>query len=149
MMPELSARSPVATIVSLTLRQLMTGWAVLFVVVSLFTYFIASEMLATSVLIAIASLIISTGALLPGLKLSQSENAKATPTDHYLRTIVAAMTIRVLGTVALLLVCRYEMGVPLQATALFVCGWYIVLTSIEVSLLARAANSLTKITESN
>ena len=148
-MPDLLARSPITSIVITALRRLMLGWAAVFVVVSLVTYLIAPDVLVPSMLIAIASLIISVGALLPGWKLSQSENASATPTDHYLGTIVAAMAIRVVGTVALFLLCRYEMGLPPQTIAFFVCGWYVLLTSFEVSLLARAAKSLTKNTESN
>lgn len=148
-MPDLPAQSPVALMVSVALRRLFVGWTFLFTTVSIATFMIAPDVLVPSMLIGIASLIVSVGALLPGWALRRTENDLATRTDHYLGTIVAAMAIRVVGTVALFLLCRYEMGLPLQTIAFFVCGWYVLLTSIEVSLLARAAKSLTKNTESN
>jgi hypothetical protein len=52
------------------------------------------------------------------------------------------MGIRALGTVALFLLCRYQMGLSLHTLAMFVCGWYALLTSIEVALLAHNAKSL-------
>jgi hypothetical protein len=55
---------------------------------------------------------------------------------------VAAMIIRVIGTVALLVVCRYEMVLPLETIVLFVCGWYLVLTGLEVHWLSGQAKNL-------
>ncbi|MGI9474946.1 MAG: hypothetical protein ACR2NZ_25670, partial [Rubripirellula sp.] len=66
----------------------------------------------------------------------------STRTMQFIVACVAAMAIRVAGTVALLVACRYQMGLPLQTMAFLVCGWYVVLTSVEITWLAKGASSL-------
>jgi len=147
-------RSDLSPIVLVSLRRLLMVGAMLFGLVSLVTYFVVPDMLMQSILISLASVSISAVALLPGLMKLDDTNSE-NPIDRQLQTagalvttIYAAMAIRVTGTVALFLLCRYQMDLPIQTIALFVCGWYALLTSAEVSLLARAAKSLTKNTES-
>ena len=56
------------------------------------------------------------------------------------------MIIRAVGTVALLVLCRYQMGLPVETIVLFVCGWYIALTAFEVYWLAQKAAGLDAVT---
>ncbi|TWU30962.1 hypothetical protein [Novipirellula artificiosorum] len=59
---------------------------------------------------------------------------------RFLFAWAAAMMFRLVGTVALFLFCRYQLAEPEGWLALIVLGWYIYLTTIEVSTLARAMN---------
>jgi hypothetical protein len=130
------------------LRRLLFLWAALFVPVSLTVYWLAPELLFQSIVIAVASGSIAALAMLPSMQLGDSDQDPATLPGKHITTILVAMAIRVAGTVALFLFCRYQMGVPPQAIALMVCGWYVLLTSFEVSLLAHSAKLLTTSTES-
>lgn len=46
------------------------------------------------------------------------------------------MGIRVVGTVALLLACRYQMDAPIGQIAAMIVGWYVYLTLVEIILVA-------------
>ncbi len=134
------------------LIRLLVCWLTMFVMVSLATYLIDREVLAEATLIALASGVISAMALLPGISMAfanfgSSGDQRPTVASKIVATIVAAMAIRVTGTVALLLLCRYQMVLPPRTMALFVGGWYAWLTSIEVYLLALSVKSLTTSTE--
>jgi len=134
----------------------MTFWSISFALVSLATYLFAPEMLLQSAWIGLASGAVSAAALLPSFKLDSFKldrvNSVTNPEDlgdrqmreanAYTVSIFGAMAIRVTGTVALFLLCRYQMGLPLPMIALLVCGWYVLLTSVEVSLLARSTETL-------
>jgi len=140
-----SADSPavesLASLIGAVLRKLIAVWLVAAAVSFVVTWAIVPELIGASVLVAIWSGLISIAALLPGRRLGRSihplGDAGALPT-----VIVLAMAIRVTGTVALLLFCRYQMDHQLPTLALLVGAWYLLLTSVEVSLLARGARSL-------
>ena len=56
-------------------------------------------------------------------------------------SFMAGMVIRLLGTVALFAVCRYQMAELTHLVAVAVLGWYVLLTITEVGLLAWLAPS--------
>ena len=98
--------------------------------------------------------LISVFALIPGMSLGEQPSRQvsssngsprgpaSTRTMLFIVASVAAMAIRFLGTVALLVACRYHLGLPLQTLAFLVCGWYVVLTSVEITWLAKGASML-------
>ncbi len=138
----------------LAIRRFAVAWLLLLAISSVATYLIAFEAFGASLVIAIASGFVSLVAMLPGLMIERRMDEKTAETNSLISSIFAAMGIRVTGTVALFLLCRYEMGLPQQTIAFFVCGWYVLLTSIEVSLLVLSVHSLsvkslTTNTESN
>ena len=57
-------------------------------------------------------------------------------------TCIGAMAIRTVGTVALFLGCRYQMGLPMETIAILVCSWYVLLTTSEVLLMAAGASEI-------
>ena len=99
--------------------------------------------------VAIASLLIAYTAVLPGLfdnwvrETGKADEAITTGTrqsDRQLRQtglLVAGVMIRLLGTVALFLTCRYQMATPTEAVAAMTIGWYVLLTFVEVLVMAR------------
>jgi hypothetical protein len=133
----------IAGIFVASIRRIVIGWSLLFVLISAATYWLAPETLVVSMLIGLASGIVSVIALMPGANLTNSESKSAGDATAFVTTIQAAMAIRVTGTVALFLLGRYQLGHPPQTIAIFVCGWYVLLTSFEVVLLAQSSKSLT------
>jgi hypothetical protein len=130
------------------LRRLLSLWLAMLLAVSLIVYAVAPELLLQSTLIALASGLISAVALVPYLKLIGPPVSQTTSDNQPILSIFLSMAIRVLGTVALFLFCRYQMGLPPRTVALMVCGWYAMLTSVEAFLLARRTNLLTTSRES-
>lgn len=116
----------------------MSAAAVMFVVALL----VDGDWIGGALVIATASALISILALLPGILLRDQPKTASGRTYLFMIGCVAAMAIRVVGTVALLVACRYQLSLPIQTTAMFVCGWYVLLTSIEVSSLARSTQTL-------
>ena len=95
-----------------------------------------------ALVLAVASLLIAFGSLLP-LKLGQVDRVEGITGDESQRAsrrtsrLVAGVMIRLLGTVALFLTCRYHMATSVGVIAAMTIGWYVLLTSIEVVVLAR------------
>jgi hypothetical protein len=82
------------------------------------------------VVIAIGSLLVAYLSMLPGLRL------KAMAGKFY-GALLAGITIRLLGTVALFLTCRYQLASSAETVAGMTIGWYAMLTSVEVFALSR------------
>lgn len=131
-------------------RMLMV-WAILMLFSSVAVYFSANDLFWPTTFIAVMSGLISICALIPGMTLASpkypaeselSRQQRIQRSGLFLVGIQATMIIRVIGTVALLALCRYQMGLPVETIVLFVCGWYIALTAFEVFWLARKAVSL-------
>jgi hypothetical protein len=95
-----------------------------------------------ALVLAVASLLIAYGSLLP-LKLGRDERDHGVRVDESelasrrTSSLVAGVLIRLLGTVALFLTCRYHMATSVGIIAAMTIGWYVLLTSIEVFVLAR------------
>ena len=82
------------------------------------------------VLVAVGSLLVAYVSMLPGLRLSRLESS-------FYGAMLAGITIRLLGTVALFLTCRYQLASSADLIAGMAIGWYVLLTSIEVITLSR------------
>jgi hypothetical protein len=97
------------------------------------------------IVVAIASLLISLAAMIPGWAMKRSTGVQPHANSDQSTTVarrqttrlVASVLIRVCGTVALFLACRYQMATPIEKLAAMVLGWYVLLTFVEILVLAR------------
>lgn len=145
--PQPNAHQTIRGLFAGVLCRVSLAWMVLAIISTVLLTWLNPELLWPSLTIAGMSGLISVVALVPGMSLAGhpaagGRDGKSTRTMMFLIACVAAMAIRVAGTVALLVACRYQMGLPLQTMALLVCGWYVVLTSVEITWLAKGASSL-------
>ena len=133
-----------------TSRMLLV-WAALAVFSSVIVYFAAFDLFWPTTFIAVMSGLISVCALIPGMTLTTpqfpvesklSRQQRIQRSGLFLVGVQATMIIRVIGTVALLVLCRYQVEQPVETIVLFVCGWYIALTAFEVFWLAKKATAL-------
>jgi hypothetical protein len=125
------------------------AWMAAFGVGSLTWLFVGGSGRVTSIVkpdealvLAVVSLLIAYGSLLPlkfarddrddGVRVDQTELA-----SRRTASLVAGVMIRLLGTVALFLTCRYHMATAVGVIAAMTIGWYVLLTSIEVFVVAR------------
>ena len=95
--------------------------------------------LANAMLIGIGSGMIAVVSLIPGLIIEFSlreAHSNEGPRD-YTPAVLAGILIRLLGTVALFLLCRYQMAPSADTIAGWILGWYILLTATEVVVLAK------------
>jgi hypothetical protein len=96
-------------------------------------------------LIAIASGAIACISMLPGLLALGGETNRARSESetvgHWggiIAGVMAGNVIRMVGTVALFLTCRYHMASTIEMIVGMTIGWYVLLTSIEIIVLRRA-----------
>ena len=134
--------------------HVLSGWIAMTAISTLAFAVWSPDLVWPSVTIAGFSGLISVFALLPGMSIGdhhttiQTANSqlsgpmRTNRTGQFLVGCVAAMAIRVVGTVAIVAACRYQMGLPFEKVLFFVCGWYIVLTAFEVILLVKSASTL-------
>ena len=95
--------------------------------------------LANAVLIGIGSGTIAVLSLTPGLVIEfahQDPRSDAASRD-YMAAVLAGILIRLLGTVALFLLCRYQMAPSADTIAGWVLSWYVLLTATEVVVLSK------------
>ncbi|MEM0924900.1 MAG: hypothetical protein AAGJ83_02570 [Planctomycetota bacterium] len=81
-------------------------------------------------IVALGSLLVAHGSMAPGLVFQRFEGGIHT-------AMVAGITIRLVGTVALFLTCRYQLASSAEFLAGTAIGWYVLLTSVEVVILGR------------
>jgi hypothetical protein len=117
-------------------------------VLSLATWTVARVTLSTPIrlgdalLLAVASLVVSYASLVPALlagwlMAGRSEGDRSGLGQQQSGLMVAGVMIRLTGTVALFLTCRYQMATPTAWVAAMTIGWYALLTFVDVSVLAR------------
>jgi hypothetical protein len=94
-------------------------------------------LLGEAVVIAIGSIVVASLAMLPGL-LSRRQD------DGIVVNLMAGIPIRMVGTVALFLTCRYQLASPTETIAAMAISWYLLLTFIEVVVLVRQSPAATK-----
>ena len=97
----------------------------------------APAFVAESLIVSVASVLISGLAIMPGL----ASDRRARGTDGwngFVAGCFGAMAIRMAGTIALLVMCRYQMRATDQLLALMIGGNYVVLTVAEVYHLAQS-----------
>ena len=107
-----------------------------------------TQLLKETVVITLLSGLIGAASMIPGLvgewmplmdpsslapKTAQDTNGK----HSYIGPLFGGMILRLIATVALFVMCRYQMAAPLQWIAAMTIGWYVVLTTTEVILLSR------------
>ncbi len=78
-------------------------------------------------------------ALLPGLLVAgwSTASPRGRAENDYSTPLMASVILRLVGTVALFLLCRYQMAAADELIAAVVVGWYVFLTIVEVTALAR------------
>lgn len=124
-------------IIVAVLPYLMGAWLLTTACVAGLQAWLAPEWLTPSLLIAAASGSISLAALLPGAFLQRSSGPNVSPSQLLMQAAMGAMAIRIVGTVALTALCQYHMGESMRPMAFLILGYYVVLTSAEVALIAR------------
>ena len=122
------------------------GWAIGVILMGGFIGLGDVSRWSDAAVIAFASGVIASLSMLPGLlggpTFGRSESETESETlGQWSRFSAAAMVgliIRVTGTLALFLTCRYHMASTSEMIAAMTIGWYLLLTSIEVFVLVRA-----------
>jgi hypothetical protein len=146
--PQTTEILSIAGLFGRVMGRVLLAWMLLTLASSVAVLMLKPELTQPAILIALASGAISICALIPGMSLGTSGASAKTGLSRqrqikrsglFIVGAIAAMIIRVLGTVALLVVCRYHMGVSLETLVFFVCGWYLTLTGFEVFWLAKSA----------
>ena len=129
------------------LRRILLGWGFGFAAVLALVVWLSPGLLVSTVLISVASGLIAVAALCP-VMVSNDRRGESTlpshrdtdqpgPSGELVAAFMIGIVVRLVGTVALFLLCRYQMGQHPEAIALLVGGWYVFLTSLEVVSLAR------------
>lgn len=133
---------------------LASGWVLGLVVVSLVlvqlrsTEQVSSTIWSEAMVIAVASGIIGVIAMLPSLlslrgikhQTGQSSRSQRGLAEHWTSiaaAVLAGTGIRMIGTVALILTCRYQMASTTEMIVAMTIGWYLLMTTIEVIALGR------------
>lgn len=125
-----------------TFSAAMVAWLLGLLATSLL-FFGDRNLLFVSCLLAVCSGAIAFCSVLGGLLTAKSVESRrgevATTADWtgLAAAVALGMSIRVLGTVALFLTCRYHMATSTEMIAGLTIGWYVYLTSVEVFVLAR------------
>ena len=121
--------------------------AIMFAVV----YSASPDAVTAAFIIAIASLLIAIVALSPlawiaksrkhlsrsDVTQSNSTQSNASFDQSLIAPFMFGIALRLFGTVALFLLCRYQLGQPPETIAALVAGWYVWLTAVEVFSLAQ------------
>jgi hypothetical protein len=108
--------------------------------------FLAIDYLRETMLVTLLSGLVAAVSLTPGLvsewsfRLSThpgqaSRAAKAN--QNYLGPVFGGIILRLVATVALFVMCRYQFAESVNWIAGLTIGWYVVLTAVEVTVLAK------------
>ena len=129
------------------LRRILLGWGSGFVAVLALVAWLSPDLLMSTVLISLASGLIAVAALCPIMGANDRRGESTLQTDRdtvqpgpsveLVAAFMIGIVVRLVGTVALFLLCRYQMVQHPEVIALLVGGWYVFLTSLEVVSLAR------------
>lgn len=117
---------------------ILIGWAAALCILVCVVGQTDAGMFSDSMIIAVASVAIACASMLPGLLTRGGSRAHAQGQGSGLAAgLFAGILIRLVGTVALFLTCRYHMASTTEMIAGMTIGWYLLLTSIEVFVLVR------------
>ena len=99
----------------------------------------APQHLAAIGMVTAFSGLVAVFALMPGLFMcgSSTPSPNGRAKNDYSTPLMASVILRLVGTVALFLLCRYQMAASDELIAAAVVGWYVFLTIVEVTALAR------------
>ncbi|MEM9827065.1 MAG: hypothetical protein AAF958_10775 [Planctomycetota bacterium] len=103
-----------------------------------------SSRVVALIAVAVPNALIAVASLAPGMALPSKRRWKrsADRAMAFMLGGVAAMAIRTVCTVALVAVCRYQMGAEAERVTLWIGFFYVVLTAVEVTVLARGGRTL-------
>ncbi|NND99036.1 MAG: hypothetical protein HKN47_17100 [Pirellulaceae bacterium] len=124
-------------------RAVVISWVLLGTLLVGAVALLGPEHFAEVVVITVASGLIAIGSLLPGLLTQRwRENtaklrSNRRPNPNYASALMLGVLLRLIATVALFVMCRYQMAAPVAWIAALTIFWYVVLTSVEVACLAR------------
>jgi hypothetical protein len=131
------------------LAWVAAAWAVGAVAVGIFCLVASTvaslDPLAAGVITS-GSGLIACGAMLAGGWLYRQLSPRSSPADSepnhaqanaLLAATLAGMFLRLVGTVALFLSCRYHLAASVEVIGTMTVAWYLYLTSVEVAALAR------------
>ncbi len=117
------------------LAWVVGGGAVALSAMIFFINRIDAPLLNDAIVIAISSVLVACLAMLPGLFSRRRSGG-------IIVNLMAGIPIRLVGTVALFLACRYHMASPSEVIAVMTISWYLLLTFIEVLVLVRQSPGL-------
>ncbi len=132
-------KSDQALIFHRALLAAITAWFVGLGVSEAAIYIIATEHFGLATIIAVCSGGIAILAMVPGVLL---ERAASRPTAGYFTVLMASIVLRLIGTVALFVLCRYHMANSLEIAAILTIVWYVYLSTVEVVVLAKQLSRL-------
>jgi hypothetical protein len=137
--PQQSGKRSIRRLYLRALKWVLAGWSVVAAVVVVASVLLGQLPSIDLMGIALGSGAIACLALLPGLVGSAERQVLGDRSTWQRLTVClfAGMAIRLSGTVALFLTCRYHMATPTELIAGMIIGWYVLLTSLEVNVLAR------------
>ncbi|MEM9586795.1 MAG: hypothetical protein AAGA03_05905 [Planctomycetota bacterium] len=95
--------------------------------------------LAEFAAVSVGSLLVSILALVPGMLRFRNRDQPMGDVEAGLLSVGSGMIFRLGGTVALFLCCRYHMATSDRVVAVWVLGWYLVLTTVELITIGRFA----------
>ena len=130
-----------------TFVVVLATWAFLATILSTVMWFIVGEQVRETVTISLLSGLIALVSLVPGIvgewvpidaSTESAESGHDKKGRHdYISPLFGGIILRLVATVALFVLCRYQMAAPEQWIAVMVLGWYSVLMVVEVVLLAK------------
>ncbi|QDT13241.1 hypothetical protein [Planctomycetes bacterium K23_9] len=119
-------------------------WVALSLILILAVTVFAVEFVRQTVLVTVLSGIVAAVSLMPGLvsewtpQLASNRTVSAsTKKQNYLGPVFGGIILRMVATVALFVMCRYQFAESVNWIAALTIGWYVVLTCVEVTWLAR------------
>lgn len=101
--------------------------------------------------ITIGSGLVAGGAVFAGALLHRSlspppclgdSKPASNPAATLLASAVAVMSLRLVGTVALFLTCRYHLAASVEVVGSMTVGWYLYLTTVEVAAVAHESKRI-------
>ncbi len=132
-------QSPITRHVFQTLQSVIVVWFFGFLTAVATSAALVPRVIMATAVISLASGIVAVLAPCVGLVLARK--IIVDPADRfsaYLLVAGIAMAVRLLGTVALFLLCRYQMVHSVESVAAMVLGWYVLLTTVEIVGIANA-----------
>jgi hypothetical protein len=125
-------------------------WLSLSVVLITVVSLMAAGYLRETILVTLLSGLVAAISLTPGLvsewtlKLNSQRSKQAVQSasaakanQNYLGPVFGGIILRLVATVALFVMCRYQFAESANWIAALTIGWYVVLTVVEVTLLAK------------
>ncbi|MGB7344635.1 MAG: hypothetical protein WBD20_10500, partial [Pirellulaceae bacterium] len=119
-------------------------WVLVAVVFLSATRVFAAGHLREMIVISVLSGLIALVSLVPGLvgeltrRFAPESPTTASEQQNHLGPLFGGIILRMLGTVALFVLCRYQLAGSVKWIAAVILGWYVVLTFTEIAMLAHS-----------